>query len=60
MKARLLAVLIVLSVAAGAQPVAAEQVVGQPEIGLSVQDNRIAPGERSTLRIAVSNDGSLR
>jgi hypothetical protein len=60
MKARLLALLVVLSVLAGAQPVAAEQVIGQPEISLSVQDNRLAPGERTTLDIAVSNDGSLQ
>jgi hypothetical protein len=59
MKARLLAVLVVFSLLAGAQPVAAEQVTGQPELSLSVQDNRIAPGERSTLNIAVTNDGSL-
>jgi hypothetical protein len=60
MKARFLALLVALSLVAGAQPVAAEQVIGQPEIGLSVQENRLAPGERSTLRITVSNDGSLR
>lgn len=59
MKARLLAVLVVFSVLAGAQPVAAEQVTGQPELSLSVQDNRIAPGERTTLNVAVTNDGSL-
>ena len=60
MKARLLVAIVLLSVVAGAQPAAAEQVIGQPEIGLSVQDNRLSPGERTTLRIAVSNDGSLR
>lgn len=59
MKARLLAVLVVCSVLAGAQPVAAEQVSGQPELSLSVQENRIAPGERTTLNVAVTNDGSL-
>jgi hypothetical protein len=60
MKARIFAVLVVLSVVVGAQPVAAEQVIGQPEIDLSVQDNRIGPGERTTLDIAVSNDGALQ
>jgi hypothetical protein len=60
MKVRILAVLVVLSVVVGAQPVAAEQVIGQPEIDLSVQDNRIGPGERTTLDITVSNDGTLK
>jgi hypothetical protein len=59
MRAHLLAVLVVFSVLAGAQPVAAEQVSGQPELSLSVQDNRIAPGERTTLNVAITNDGSL-
>lgn len=61
MTSRVLLALIICTVTlAGAQPVAAEQVVGQPELDLSVQDNRIAPGERTTLRIAVTNDGTLR
>ena len=60
MKARPLVVLLVVAVAlTGAQPVAAEQVFGQPSIGLSVQDNRIAPGERTTLGVTVTNDGRL-
>jgi hypothetical protein len=59
MKARFLAVLVLCSVIAGAQPVAAEQVAGGPELSLSVQDNRIAPGERTTLNVAITNDGSL-
>ena len=59
MKSRLLAALVILSVLAGAQPVAAEQVTGQPELSLSVQDNRVAPGERTVLNVSVANDGSL-
>jgi hypothetical protein len=57
---RVLAALLVALVAfSGAQPVAAEQVVGQPELTLSAQDNRIAPGERTTLSLTVTNDGRL-
>lgn len=51
--------MLLLSVAAGVQPIAAEQVVGQPDVSLSVQDNRIAPGERTSINVAVTNDGFL-
>jgi hypothetical protein len=51
--------LVVLLALSGAQPVAAEQVFGQPELSVSAQDNRLAPGERTTLGLTVSNDGRL-
>lgn len=51
--------LVVLVALTGAQPVAAEQVFGQPELSLSAQDNRISPGERTTLSLTVANDGEL-
>jgi hypothetical protein len=60
MKTRVLAVLLVVSVAlAGVPPAAGEQVFGQPELTVSAQDNRIAPGERTTLSLTVTNDGRL-
>jgi hypothetical protein len=43
-----------VSVAAGE-----EQVVGEPDIDVSVADNRLSPSERATLEVVVSNSGDL-
>jgi hypothetical protein len=57
-----LAVLLVLVVVLSAVPLAAAvegQVIGRPELSLSVQDNRVVPGETATLRVFVVNDGVI-
>jgi hypothetical protein len=59
MKPHVLVLVVLVSVAAGAQPVAAEQVSGGPSLDVTVQDNRIAPGERARLNVTVTNDGRL-
>lgn len=45
-----------------ATPVVAgeEQVVGSPDIDVSVTDNRFSPSERATLNVVVSNSGDIR
>lgn len=35
------------------------QVIGRPDISLSVPDNRVAPGEATTIRVLVVNDGVI-
>jgi hypothetical protein len=53
-----LAFLVVLSgvpLAAAAE----NQVIGRPDLSLSVPDNRVVPGEATTIRVLVVNDGVL-
>jgi hypothetical protein len=53
--------LIVVAALAATPAVAAEeQVVGSPEIDVSVADNRFGPSERATLDIVLSNSGNIR
>lgn len=61
MKHRLLAVLLVMSLVSASIPVAAAegQVIGRPDLSLSVPDNRVAPGETVSLDVFVVNDGTV-
>lgn len=63
----LLAVLILVVActgAVGAQDIGgtpeSETVIGSPDIDLSVQDNRIQPGESQRVTIQISNSGEIR
>ncbi len=58
----LLAVGFALLVVLSAVPLAAaaeNQVIGRPDLSLSVPDNRVVPGEATTIRVLVVNDGVL-
>ena len=58
----LLTVVVALLVVLSALPLASaveNQVIGRPDLSLSVPDNRVAPGEATTLRVAVVNDGVI-
>ncbi len=57
-----LAVLLLLPATVSAQTTTAEtaDVVGSPDIELSVADDRLQPGETQTVEIQVSNSGNLR
>ena len=57
-----LTLLLVFAVLLSAVPLAAaaeNQVIGRPDLGLSVQNNQVAPGETATLRVFLVNDGVL-
>ena len=57
-----LTLVLVFAVILSGVPLAAaaeNQVIGRPELSLSVQDNRVAPGETATLRVFLVNDGIL-
>jgi uncharacterized repeat protein (TIGR01451 family) len=57
----LLLVLTVLLASVGAPLVAAQQqVIGKPSVDVYVPNNRVAPGEATTLDVYLSNDGELR
>lgn len=58
----LLTVVVALLVVLSGLPLASaaeNQVIGRPDLSLSVPDNRVAPGEATTLRVAVVNDGII-
>jgi hypothetical protein len=58
----LFTVAIALLVVLAGVPIAAaaeNQVIGRPGISLSVPDNRVVPGEATTIRVLVVNDGTL-
>jgi hypothetical protein len=53
-------VVVIAIVAAAGTPIAAgEQVVGQPNLQVSSPENEVAPGERTTLELYLTNDGRL-
>jgi hypothetical protein len=57
-----LAIVLALAVVLAGVPIAAAedgQVIGRPELSLSVPDNRVAPGETKTLNVSIVNDGIL-
>ena len=59
--ASLLAGMLVLSaVAGGAAAPGEEQVIGRPDVDLSLAENRVQPGTELTLQVGLSNSGQLR
>ena len=62
MKGKHITLVLVLAVVLAGVPVATaaeNQVIGRPELSLSVPDNRVAPGETKTLNVSLVNDGVL-
>jgi hypothetical protein len=61
MRRRLLAVVLVATVVVASAPAAAVDrvVVGRAELSLSVPDNRVTPGETTTLDVYVVNDATI-
>jgi hypothetical protein len=57
-----LVLLLVVAMILSSVPLAAaaeNQVIGRPGLSLSVQNNQVAPGEATTLRVFLVNDGVL-
>ncbi|WP_318569292.1 COG1361 S-layer family protein [Salinigranum marinum] len=62
MSQKLLTVVLALAIVFSGVPLAAaaeNQVIGRPELSLSVPDNRVEPGETKTLNVSIVNDGTL-
>ncbi|MFP4188376.1 MAG: COG1361 S-layer family protein [Halobacteriales archaeon] len=55
----LVALILVTALAAVPAVTAEEQVVGSPEIDVSVADNRFGPSDRGTLDVVLSNSGDV-
>jgi hypothetical protein len=62
MNQKLLTIVLALAVVLSGVPLASaaeNQVIGRPEVSLSVPDNRVAPGETKTLNVSIVNDGVI-
>jgi hypothetical protein len=62
MNQQLLTVVLALVVVLSGIPLASaadNQVIGRPDLSLSVPDNRVVPGETKTLNVSIVNDGIL-